>query len=209
MLKLRLGTGILILLLVLFGCSDTDPNKPDTELMNNLSVDQLNDLSELTGKVESVQSEYEAKKASVELEAKELAVEKASIEANSERLDNALKEAEQDAETATEKLADLLRKEKELTDKSEQIALREAQADAGFVNQHRQALELLAADLTSLKSEQSKSLSQNQEQLLESLREFDRDHQTRTAELAAELQRLREARGSLVEEQVSLELGKS
>ncbi|SIT08236.1 MAG: AAA family ATPase [Thalassolituus maritimus] len=184
-------------------------NKPDAELMNNLSADQLNDLSELTVKVESVQSEYEAKKASVELEAKELAAEKASIEANRERLENALKEAEQDAETATEKLADLLRKEKELTDKSEQIALREAQADAGFVNQHCQALELLAADLTSLKSEQSKSLSQNQEQLLESLREFDRDHQTRTAELAAELQRLREARGSLVEEQIALELGKS
>ncbi len=163
---------------------------PDNETLESASQEKLSSIDSLCDELNSLKTKLKKKD-------DELTERLDDIKHKEEELQDQAKDTQKIIAYYQDRLAslelkqqDILEKEKTLLEQESTLAIREAEANAGFVGQHREALTTLIADLKKMKNEQMASLERYQAEFLDTQRTIDEERKKLALETKAEREKL-------------------
>lgn len=178
--------------------------KPDITVMAEASSDELAKLDHICDELIALKSKYEgdldklkADKIEIYQQRNTLEVDQSQFEAQNLLHIQKIKEVEK-------KRLEIHLKEKVLLSKEEELSIREAEAEAGFIKQHRESLEVLTKELSKIRIDQALFLEQNQSELLKVQRTLDAEKKKLSQEIQCEWKKLDQAKQDLERELISL-----
>ncbi|WP_345845131.1 AAA family ATPase [Shewanella algae] len=154
--------------------------KPDSELMDEATPETLERLEALCTELSSLKSQYENDLQSLASERDELERDRTAIKTKQTVIETQKADHQQELRNMEKMRNDLLIKEKRLIQQEESLSLREAEAQAGFVNLHNQSLAKLTAELSNLKEEQRQILEQNRKAIINAQQVIDDERKKQT-----------------------------
>jgi len=171
--------------------------QPDKETLNASTSDEIeklddlcNELLKLKKDLEDAQAEYDGKLKGIEKRESDVQAAEAKSLKDLEINDSKLA-------TLRQKESALLAAEKSLLEREESIVVRESEASAGFVNQHREVVTSLTADLKQYRDQQIEALSRYQTEVLDSQQLLDAERTKLAASFKADLDSLAEQKAEL------------
>lgn len=178
-------------------------SKPENSLMAEASSDELGKLEVLCDELISLKLKYEGDFEALETDRVAIDELRNSLEHERSDLEAKASVCEQEARCIESTRKELLAKEKACLTKEEELSVREAEAQAGFVKQHRESLEELTAELTKIRAEHTLSLEQSQNEFLQAQRSLDTEKKKLAQDIQDEWERLDQAKLALERELVS------
>lgn len=171
--------------------------KPESSLMAEASSDELGKLEALCDELIALKSKYEGDVQALEADWAELDQLRTSLDDERSELETKSSECKQETRGVETARAELLSKEKILLTKEEELSVRETEAQAGFVKQHRESLAELTAELSKIRAEHVLSLEQSQREFLQAQRSLDTEKKRLTQEIQDEWKKLEQAKQEL------------
>ncbi len=179
--------------------------KPESAVMDGASSEELGKIEALSDELVALKSKYESDFESLESDLAEIDQQREELKADRSKFETQVSEHQQGIDDAEQIREELLAKEKVLLKKEEDLAVREAQAQAGFVKQHSESLAELTAELSRLRSEHAQSLEQSQSNFILAQRSIDTEKKKLTEEIQGEWKKLEQAKQKLERELVALQ----
>ncbi|HCG7478646.1 hypothetical protein [Vibrio parahaemolyticus] len=177
---------------------------PDSTVMNSASNDELNALETLCDQIKAIKEKYESDVKKLEKDKAYYESLQVEIETKKLEWDQTLSDHEEAQRKLAKTKAELLSKEKNIVLMQESLAIREAEAEAGFIAQHQASLSDLSDNLEKLRSTQREVLEQGQKELYLKLTSIGEERNKVLGELEQEWQRLTQK--SMDNERLQLEL---
>ncbi|EKT4489489.1 AAA family ATPase [Shewanella algae] len=180
--------------------------KPDSELMDEATPETLERLEALCSELSSLKSQYENDLQSLASERDELERDRTAIKTKQTVIETQKVDHQQELRNMEKMRNDLLIKEKRLIQQEESLSVREAEAQAGFVNLHNQSLAKLSAELSKLKEEQLLTLEQNRKAIINAQQVIDDERKKQTDAINSDWEKLRLAQLAQERERAEIEV---
>lgn len=185
--------------------------RPDNSVLNALEKEQTEKLNQLVDQLTESKKQYEAELQAITEARAQADILKASLEAEKLKLSALISEHDKSSKETQEIRSALLIKEKDVLTKAEELLTREAEAEAGFINQHSQSLAMLTAELAKARTEYMQSLAKSQSAFLqaanveeEQLRSLSADFLAASKEIQQSKIELEKAKADLATRKVEL-----
>lgn len=185
--------------------------KPDNSVLSALEKEQTENLHQLVDQLTESKKQYEAELQAITEARAQANILKASLDAEKLKLEALISEHNKSSKETQEIRAALLIKEKDIVRKAEELLVREAEAEAGFITQHSQSLAILTAELAKARAEHMQSLAKSQNEFLqaanmeeEQLRSLSADFLAASKEIQQSKFELEKAKADLVARKAEL-----
>ncbi len=171
--------------------------KPDNSVLSALEKDQTENLHQLVDQLTESKKQYEAELQAITEARAQADILKASLDAEKLKLEALISEHNQSSKETQEIRAALLKKEKDLLRKAEELLAREAEAEAGFITQHSQSLANLTAELSKVRAEHMQSLAKSQSEILQAANMEEEQLRSLSADFLAASQTIQQTKFEL------------
>jgi len=171
--------------------------KPDNSVLSALEKDQTENLHQLVDQLTESKKQYEAELQAITEARAQADILKASLDAEKLKLEALISEHNQSSKETQEIRAALLKKEKDLLRKAEELLAREAEAEAGFITQHSQSLANLTAELSKVRAEHMQSLAKSQSEFLQAANMEEEQLRSLSADFLAASQTIQQTKFEL------------
>ncbi|WP_157836199.1 AAA family ATPase [Rheinheimera texasensis] len=171
--------------------------KPDNSVLSALEKDQTENLHQLVDQLTESKKHYEAELQAITEARAQADILKASLDAEKLKLEALISEHNQSSKETQEIRAALLKKEKDLLRKAEELLAREAEAEAGFITQHSQSLAILTAELSKVRADHMQSLAKSQSEFLQAANMEEEQLRSLSADFLAASQTIQQTKFEL------------
>ncbi|MDP5132258.1 MAG: AAA family ATPase [Paraglaciecola sp.] len=171
--------------------------RPDNSVLSVLEKEQTEKLNQLVDQLTESKNKYETELQEITQARTQADILKGTLEAEKLKLETLISEHKKSSKESEDIRAALLLKEKDVLRKAEELLAREAEAEAGFINQHSQSLAMLTEELSKVRAEHMQSLANSQSQFLQIFNEVDEQRKSLFEELRAEYQNIQNTKSEL------------
>lgn len=171
--------------------------RPDNSVLSVLEKEQTEKLNQLVDQLTESKNKYETELQEITQARTQADILKGTLEAEKLKLETLISEHKKCSKESEDIRAALLLKEKDVLRKAEELLAREAEAEAGFINQHSQSLAMLTEELSKVRAEHMQSLANSQSQFLQIFNEVDEQRKSLFEELRAEYQNIQNTKSEL------------
>lgn len=171
--------------------------KPDNSVLSALEKDHTENLHQLVDQLTESKKKYEAELQAITEARAQADILKASLDAEKLKLEALISEHNQSSKETQEIRAALLKKEKDVLRKAEELLAREAEAEAGFITQHSQSLAILTAELSKVRADHMQSLAKSQSEFLQAANMEEEQLRSLSADFLAASQTIQQTKFEL------------